>query len=161
MLKKKMRNSTYLLAKSYENKLSSCDARLQHIMSHLDANNSNDNENNAQQQECQCKVIGRTISELRLIKQQVNNDIDDKNKLKEKGLKIVSPTCSFYDEESVIIVKQNALEGVKANVVINNDNENDTLKDEIRIIPCFQWQYQQDDIMNDDCILFHNKNLNY
>ena len=145
----KMRNSTYLLAKSYENKLSSYDTRLQHIISHLDTNNSNNNKNNAQQQEYQYKVIGKTISELRLIKQHINNDIDNKNKLKEKGLKIVSPTYSFYDGESVIIIKQNdALEGIKANVVINNDNENDILKDEVRIIPSFQWQYQQDDIMN-------------
>lgn len=139
----KIRNSTYLLAKSYENKLSLYDTRLQHIISHLDTNNNNNNG-----QEYQYKVIGKTISELRLIKQNMNNDMD--KILKEKGLKVISPSYKFYNGESVIIIKQNdVLEGVMANIVIDDNDEVILKDDEVRIIPSFQWQ-PDDDIMNND-----------
>ena len=140
------RKSTYLLAKSYETKLGQFDNRLQYIVSHLDK--EKDKKKNLNEQEFQYKVVGKTISELRLMKEYINNNMD--SLLKEKGLKLVSSTYQFHEGESVVIVKPNdPLEGVMANVMIQDyTNEYMALeKDEIMIIPSVQWQ---DDIMSND-----------
>jgi DNA mismatch repair protein MutS2 len=78
------------------------------------------------------EIVGETITQIRVVRKQVKTE---KERLKERGIKILPNDYNPVDGEMVVIIQEGDLDGMQASVVSSSDIVSSP--DEIAVMPSF------------------------